>query len=76
MAGGYKNRLGLSSLPKYVRVSLDSPIFTAYLPFASKATWTFLVLLELLRGALTCLSSAWGQGGGEEIRLAILLGKS
>ena len=45
---------------KYVGGFPDLPIFTAYLPFASNATWAFLVLLELLRGALTCLSSTWG----------------
>ena len=56
---------------KYVGGFPDLPIFTAYLPFASNATWAFLVLLELLRGALTCLSSTWGgaktfgRGGGD-----------
>ena len=35
------------------------PVLTAYLPLVSRAILTFLVLLELLSGAFTCLSRAW-----------------
>lgn len=63
-----KNMKALSNTSMNCNI-LCIPVLTAYLPLVSNAIRIFLVLLELLNGAFTCLSSTCNNNNKHTINI-------